>query len=88
VIGILCLEYAHTALLRQTLGGISAAAAGLIVATDLRLLWPHRHNPKAIVFAALALMMLVMGKLPLLAVLLILAPASIAAAAPFPAAAR
>jgi chromate transporter len=85
VVGILCLEYAHTPLLRNVLGGISATAAGLLVATGIRLLLPHRHRPSAIIFAALALVLLAFSKLPLLAVLFILAPASIAVAALFPA---
>src|SRR5262249_10348571 len=77
-IGILCLEYAHTLLLRNILGGISAAAAGLIVATGVRLLLPQRRRPAALLFVGLALIMLALGKLPLLTILLILTPASIA----------
>jgi chromate transporter len=70
------------------LGGISAAAAGLLVATGVRLLLPHRHPPAAIIFAGLALLLLAFSKLPLLAVLFILVPASIAVAAFFPASSR
>lgn len=87
-IGIVCLEYAHTPLLRNILGGISAAAAGLIVGTGVRLLSPHRHRPAAVIFAALALAMLALAKLPLIAILVILVPASIAVAALFPAGER
>ena len=87
-VGIVCLEYAHTPLLRNVLGGISAVAAGLIVATGVRLLLPHRRRPAALIFAGLALVMLAFSKLPLFAVVLILVPASIAAAALFPAADR
>jgi len=84
-IGVICLDYAHTPLLRGMLGGISATAAGLFVATGLRLLLPHYHRPAAVIFAGLALAMMAFGKLPLLVVLLILVPASTAVAALFPA---
>jgi chromate transporter len=87
-LGALCLEYAHTPLLRSILGGISATAAGLLVATGLRLLLLHRRRPLAIVFAALALALMAFSKLPLLVVLFTLAPLSIAAAAAFPAGGR
>jgi chromate transporter len=86
--GVVCLDYAHTPLLRNVLGGISAVAAGLIVATGFRLLWPHRHRPAALIFAGLALALLGVGKLPLYVVLILLVPTSIAAAALFPAANR
>jgi len=37
-LGLLCLEYAHLPVLRNTLGGIAASAAGLLIATGIRLL--------------------------------------------------
>jgi chromate transporter len=40
VLGALCLRYAQAPLLRHVLGGVSAAAAGLLIATGLRLLLP------------------------------------------------
>ena len=79
-IGILCLEYAQTPLLGGVLGGTSVAAAGLLVATGLRLLLPHRRRPAAVAFAGLGLVMLAFTKLPRLVVLLIAASASIAVA--------
>jgi chromate transporter len=88
VVGVIFLEYAHTPVLRNVLGGISAAAAGLLVATGVKLLLPQRHRPAAIIFASLALVLLAFSKLPLLAVLSILVPASIAVAALFPASSR
>jgi chromate transporter len=88
VIGVIGLEYAHTPLLRNVLGGISATAAGLLVATGVKLLLPNRRRPAAIVFASLALALLAFTKLPLLAVLFILVPASIVVATWFPAVAR
>ena len=88
VIGAICLEYAHTPLLRNILGGISATAAGLLVGTGLRLLLPYRRRPATITFAALTLAVVAFAKLPLLVVLLTLAPLSIAAASLLPAGGR
>ena len=79
-LGLLCLEYAHLPVLRNVLGGIAATAAGLLIATGLRLLLPHRRRPAALIFAALAYGLITFGALPLLAVLFGLVPLSIAAA--------
>src|SRR5271157_1773737 len=79
-IGLLCLEYAHLPVVRNTLGGIAAAAAGLLVATGIRLLMPHRGRPAALLFAALAFGLIIFGRLPLLIVLFGLVPLSIAVA--------
>jgi chromate transporter len=80
-LGVLYLEHTHVPLLQNILGGVSAAAAGLLIATGLRLLMRHRTRPVALLFAALAFSGMVIAKLPLLVVLLGLAPLSIAAAA-------
>jgi chromate transporter len=80
-IGAALLEYAHLPLLRNILAGISATAAGLIIATGVRLLRPHRRRPASLVFAALAFGLMAFGRLPLLFVLFSLAPLSIAVAA-------
>jgi chromate transporter len=79
-IGVMCLRYAHTPLLRNTIGGVSAAAAGLLLATGLRLLLPFRGRPAAMMFAGVAAALMAFTKLPLLAVLLGLLPLSMAAA--------
>jgi chromate transporter len=60
--------------------GVSAAAAGLLIATGLRLLMPHGGRPMALLFATLAFVGLGLIRLPLLLVLLGLAPLSIAVA--------
>ena len=78
-LGALFLQYAHVGILQSILRGISAAAAGLIIATGLRLLMPHRRRPIALVFAALAFAALAFTRLPLLLVVLVLVPLSIAA---------
>ena len=79
-IGVLYLEHAHRPVLQNILGGVSAAAAGLLIATGIRMLLPHRGRPAALLFAALAFGLMGFGRLPLLVVLFILVPLSIAAA--------
>jgi chromate transporter len=79
-LGALYLQHAHLAVLRNILGGVSAAAAGLLIATGIRLLMPHRGRRTALLFAALAFAGMAFTKLPLLVVLLGLAPLSIAVA--------
>jgi chromate transporter len=81
VLGVVYLEHTHLPFFQNILGGVSAAAAGLLIATGLRLLMRHRTRPAALLFAALAFAGMVFAKLPLLIVLLLLAPLSIAAAA-------
>ena len=76
-LGALLLSYAHLGPLQNVLRGISAAAAGLIIATGLRLFLAHRARPMAWLFAALAFTGLAVVKLPLLLVVLVLAPLSV-----------
>jgi chromate transporter len=79
-LGVLYLRYAHLTVLRNILGGIAATAAGLLIATGVRLLMPHRRRPAALLFAALAFALIIFGRLPLLVVLFGLVPLSIAVA--------
>jgi chromate transporter len=79
-LGLLYLRYAHLTVLRNILGGVAPAAAGLLIATGIRLLMPHRGRPAALLFAALAFGLMAFGKLPLLVVLFSLVPLSIAVA--------
>jgi chromate transporter len=81
VLGALCLQTAKFPVLQNILGGVSAVAAGLLIATGVRLLVPHIGRPIAVLFAALAFAGSVFTGLPLLVVLLGLAPLSIAVAA-------
>ena len=74
---MLCLLYAQAPLLRHVLGGVSATAAGLPVATGLRLLLPHRRRRFLIGLAVLALVLMAFSRLPLPIVLLALLPLSI-----------
>jgi chromate transporter len=79
LLGTLYLRYPHLPIIRKILGGLSAA--GLLIATGIKMLWPHRSRPTALFFAALAFAGIIFAKLPLLAVLLGLVPLSIAVAA-------
>jgi chromate transporter len=79
-VGLLFLEYVHLLVVRNILGGIAATAAGLLIATGIRLLMPHRRQPAALLFAALAFALITFAKLPLLAVLFVLVPVGIAIA--------
>jgi len=81
VLGALCLQTAKFPVLQNILGGVSAVAAGLLIATGVRLLVPHIGRPIAVLFAALAFAGSVFTGLPLLVVLFGLAPLSIAVAA-------
>jgi chromate transporter len=75
--GTWLLRNTDLALLQGILSGVSAAAAGLLIGTGFRMLVPHRDRPMALFFAALAFGGLVFTELPLLAILLALAPLSI-----------
>ena len=79
-LGLLYLQYANLIALRNILGGIATAAAGLLIATGVRLFRPHRHRPASLLFAALAFGLITFGKLPLFAVLVSLVPLSIVVA--------
>ncbi len=79
-LGLLYLKFAHLPVLRNILGGIAAAAAGLLIATGIRLLLPHRRRPAALLFAGLAFVLIIFGRLPLLVVLFSLVPLSIVVA--------
>ncbi len=80
-LGGLVLQHAELGVVRGILGGLSAAAAGLLIATGIRLLMPHRRRPMALLFAACAFAGMAFTKLPLLFVLFGLAPLSIAVTA-------
>ncbi|MGA3000601.1 MAG: chromate transporter [Acetobacteraceae bacterium] len=68
-LGIFCLQYAHFVLLQHILAGMSAAAAGLLIAAGSRMLTPHRKRWLAWITATLAFTGVVFTKLPLLLVL-------------------
>jgi chromate transporter len=76
-LGALYLQHAHFAVVQNILGGVSAAASGLLIATGIRMLIPYRGRPVALVFAALAFSLMTFSKLPLFVVLFGLLPLSI-----------
>jgi chromate transporter len=79
-IGIWYLQQAHHPILQHILGGVAAAAAGLMIATGLRLLAPYRRRPAAVLFAVLAFGLMTFSTLPLLVILFSLTPLSIGVA--------
>ena len=79
-LGLVYLRHTHIAVLQNILDGVSAAAAGLLIAMGIRMLLPHRGRVQALVFAALAVGGMVFTKLPLLVVLFCLTSLSIAGA--------
>ena len=78
--GVLYLQHAHHPALQNILGGVSSVAAGLLIATGIKMLLPHRTRWAAMFFAASAFALIVFAKLPLLMVLLGVAPISLAVA--------
>jgi chromate transporter len=79
-IGVWYLQQSHHPILQHILGGVAATAAGLMIATGLRLMTPYRRRPAAVLFAALAFGLMAFTKLPLLVVLFSLTPLSIGVA--------
>jgi chromate transporter len=67
----------HLDLVRAALRGVASAAAGLLLATGLKMAWPYRREPWALAIAALALVGVGLLHWPLLAVVAALAPVSI-----------
>jgi chromate transporter len=80
-IGTLFLQSANFPVVHNILGGVASVAAGLLIATGVRLLIPHLGRPLAVFFATLAFAGIVFIRAPLPVVLLGLAPLSIAVAA-------
>ena len=79
-VGFLYVRYGDTRIAQQALNGMSAVAAGLVLATGLKMLsaMPRRWLPAAFGVAAFAGVGVL--RLPLLGVLLALAPAAVALA--------
>ena len=78
--GVLYLQHAHHPVFQSILHGVSAVAAGLLIATGIRMLLPFRTRPASVFFAASAFALMAFAKLPLLMVLVGVAPISIAVA--------
>ncbi|MBV9829302.1 MAG: chromate transporter [Alphaproteobacteria bacterium] len=76
-LGVLLFGQAGNPPVQHVLRGISAAAAGLMIATGLRLLRGRSHHLPTVALAALAFAGLTLARLPLLLVLLGLVPLSV-----------
>jgi chromate transporter len=78
-LALLYLGQTRVPVIQNTLSGLSAAAAGLLLGTGLRFLTAHWRDARTVSIAALAFAALAIAKLPLLLVLAALAPLSVAA---------
>ena len=80
LLGLLYSQFGQIAFIHGFLSGISAAAAGFIITIGIRLAQPHRRRPLSILFGLAAFIGVGMLRLPLLDVMLALAPLSVATA--------
>jgi chromate transporter len=80
LVGFLYVRYGETGIAQRALTGMSAVAAGLVLATGLKMLtaMPRRWLPA--LFGVLAFAGVGLLRLPLLGVLIVLAPAAVALA--------
>jgi chromate transporter len=81
VLAALYTRWGNVAVVHGALAGVSAAAAGLVVAMGVKMAMRLRSRPLGLAFAALAFIGVGLLQFPLVAVLLVLAPLSIAASA-------
>jgi len=79
-LGILYTEYGKAPVVDRILGGVSAAAAGLVWAMGAQMARTFARIPRAVIFAALAFVGLGVLQLPILPLVAVLAPASVLAA--------
>ncbi len=79
-LGTLYAQYGDAGVVRRVFAGISAAAAGLVIATAIKMAAPFRTRPIAIAFGLAAFGLVGVLRLPMIEVVLVLAPISIAVA--------
>jgi len=72
-------NFSHIPVVENMFRGISAAAAGLVIAMGIRIAMPVCRTPRAIAFTILAVAGVLVLKLSLVWVIVVLAPLSIAA---------
>ncbi len=77
-LGALYTSFVHLPAVEGAVRSIAAAAAGLLIAITARLFWPQRANPVAIGIGLLVLIAIAWFRMPLLWVLAMLGPVSIA----------
>jgi chromate transporter len=80
VVAVLYARHGGLVPVQGALAGVSAAAAGLVVAMGIRMAAPYRWHPGPALFALLAFVAVAIVRWPLPCVLLVLAPLGIAAA--------
>ncbi len=85
VLGGLFQQYGHIPVVARAFGGLSAAAAGLLVAMVLKMAGPLWRNWAGIGIAVVAFAAVTVLRLPLLPTMLVLAPVSVAVCRRFPA---
>lgn len=76
-LGALYAGNAHDPRIRHLVAGLGAAAAGLLVATALKLLIPLRRQLRALAIVLLGFSCIALLRLPLLPVILVLLPTSL-----------
>ncbi|HZR98203.1 MAG TPA: chromate transporter [Chloroflexota bacterium] len=77
---VLYAQSGENELVRGSFRGVAAAAAGLMVATSIKVALPYRHSLRAVLLASLAFAAVGLLHWPLLAVVLVLAPCGMLAA--------
>jgi chromate transporter len=80
LLGLLYSEFGQVAFIHGFLSGISAAAAGFIITIGVKLARPHRRRPLSLLFGCAAFLGVGMLRFPLVDVMLVLAPISVAIA--------
>ena len=79
-LGALYTGFGHNGVVRGAFAGVSACAAGLVIGTAIKMIAPLRAQPIALVFGAAAFAAVGLLRWPLIEVLLVLAPVSVAVA--------
>ena len=80
LLGLLYSQFGQIAFIHGFLSGISAAAAGFIITIGIRLAQPHRRRLLSILFGLATFIGMGILRLPLVDVMLVLAPLSVAIA--------
>ena len=80
LLGLLYSKFGQIAFIHGFLSGISAAAAGFIITIGVKLAQPHRRRPLSLLFVAAAFLGVGLLRFPLVDVMLVLAPLSVAIA--------
>lgn len=77
-LGGLYAAYGGLPVVQGAFEGLSAAGAGLLLATAVRIAWPIRTDPLGVAVAGLAVFAVAVLRLPLVPTMLVLAPLSMA----------